>query len=825
MKTRLLSSLLLLTATAAVGQGPQVYFAIAVHSEEPGGGTTVPNTPNFTTTNQVTYVQWRDAILAFAQLCAERGLAWQFQSDWNFLEGVQRFEMPSGSAYDPLLTANTAGKNVVKYLHENLNVNLDPHSHEGSGRNYADVAYLLDVVLDTEPTGVVGGHVYTGTGYQQWPKFVEDPAGLLCARYSSTGYRWKPVLLMGGGTASHRDDPHASGLWHPSWDAGTTNATAAQYFTDLPGGPIAAIGNWEQDLNACDQLLRQLESGTVPHAGGRWTMGHVFNHRDMVQPGYLTNIMPAQLDTIKRWRDAGRITVAKYADIHATWSGTSSLYRRPEDNVGFSLNWQDLSRPELSAAELRTLLNHHEAAGVPVDVFFTTWQTDLIEALAPEMIGRLQSSSRVTMGYHVRAPKPYASIYPATNWFTTLNGRAINAADIENYETHGLDLAAGLPTTSAGGFLKLANLMGYAPRIVGANASTTTSSLVHSYFNNAGAGMLVEHRSTAINLGDTRNGMYLRPESFDWILIEHFRGDAGATSTLTQALANAHSAGSVTAPYFVGIKLHDNDLFAEESAWTHIYVPANRPRPYDPTSMAALLSGEEMSLRRTFYLNLVTEVAGKQDELNVVSVRDALSLLAEEEARPVGLSFTEVAENQPVGSVLAEISGGGTLSGIACDYTFDGGTDDADFMISGSELQAARVLDYETGRVKSLRVRWTDGGGNTGTRALTLVLSNVTTDDDDGDGMTEADETVAGTDPQSSTSRLAVSGTQLAGNQVTLTWASVPGISYQIQSSSDLITWNNVSGTQVTATAGSTARTLTAMPGARQFYRVSVGVP
>jgi hypothetical protein len=825
MKTILVTLTFILAALSAMAQGPQVYFSIAVHSEEPGiGSATVPPTPNFSTVSKVTYVQWRDAILTFAQLCATRNLPWSFQSDWNFLEGVRRYETPTGAAYDASLMTNTAGKNVARYLNENLGVTLDPHSHENSGYNYADVAWLL-TQLGVTPTGVVGGHVYTGTGYQEWPKFVEDPLGLLCEKYSATGYRWKPVVMMGGGTASHVDDPHSSGIWLPSHTAGTTISSKEQYFTHDPVGQIAAMGHWDQDLHANDQFLRKLEDGIIPHGDKLWTLSHVFNHRDMVQPGFLTSIMPAKLDTIRRWRDAGRVTVAQYSSVHAAWNGTSSLYRRSEDNVGFSLNWQDLSYPENSAMELRTLLNAHEAAGVPVDVFFTTWQTDVIETQAPELIGRLQSSSQVTMGYHVRAPKPYASIYGSTNWYTTLMGRAITASDIQDYEEHGLDLNTGLPTTNAGGYLKLTNLMGYSPRIVGANANATTGSLVHAYFDGAGAAMVVEHRSSAINLGETRNSMYLRPESYDWILIEYLRGDAGATSTLTDALSLAHSAANVISPYFVGIKLHDNDLFANQSAWTYIYTPANRPRPYNSAAKAGLLAESEMSRRRTFYLNLVAEAASRQHELNIVSVRDTLSLLAEEEVRPVGLSLTEVDENAAAGTVLAEISGGGIESGVACDYQIEAFGDGADFSISGANLTAARVLDYETDFVKTLRVRWTDGGGNTGTRDLTLVLRNVTTDDDDGDGMTEADEAVAGTDPFNATSRFTVGSMQTMGNQVTLSWSSVAGKTYRVQSSPDLSTWNNVSGSETTASSTTTSRTITMMSGERQFYRVMVVVP
>lgn len=845
-----LLSLLLALATTGI-EAAQVRYAIVVHSEQPGGGGTtgVPVTPNFNATGptaKATYVQWREAILSFASLCAARGFAWQFQTDLNFAEGVARYEVAGGAAYDAAIangtytyntttgakSTNTGGVNVVKYLHDHYGVNLDPHSHESSSivpYNYADVAWQIDVKLNTDITGVVGGHIYdpTSAGYQDWPKFIEDrdgngiEDGLACQKFAGTAptYRWKPVMLMGAGSLAHSADLHLSGLWRPQ---------DANHFTTPSSGDIAAIGNWGQDMHEQDRFLRLIEDGTLPDATNKlWTLGRVFNHRDFVQTGYLAGTAVALLDTIKRWQDDGRFQVKTLQATYDEWmsapfNGTSSLYQRPADNISFSLNWQDFAYPDKSIAELRTLLNHHESQRVPVDVFFTTWQTDLIESLAPELLGRLQSSAWVSMAYHVRAPKPYANDY---DWFTAQYGRSMTLADIQNYEEHGLNMVSGEPTGSSGGFLKLSNLMGYTPRVVGANASGTIASTVHQYFSGAGAAMVVEHSNEAINLGEVRNGLYLRPESYDWKLIETYRGDAGYVSTIDEAFTRAHSNTGNLTPWFVGVKLHDNDLFSEQSAWTYVYLPLTRPRPWDPTAIPAPLSEVTRNSRRSFYLDLVTDAAGRQLSINVVNVRDTLSLLGEEEPRPIGLSFTEVAEAQTVGSVLAEINGGGVESGVKCEYTLVSGAgadDNAAFSISGSDLIAARVLDYETDPVRHFRLRWTDGGGNTGERAMTIVLSNVVTDDDDGDGFTEAQEMLAGTDPQSSSSRLAVSSTQIILNQVTVTWDSVIGIQYRVQSSSDLTAWNNVSGTLVTATTTSTSRTFTASSGTRQFYRVAV---
>ena len=91
--------------------------------------------------------------------------------------------------------------------------------------------------------------------------------------------------------------------------------------------------------------------------------------------------------------------------------------------------------------------------------------------------------------------------------------------------------------------------------------------------------------------------------------------------------------------------------------------------------------------------------------------------------------------------------------------------------------------------------------------------------------MTEADESVGGTDPYNATSRFTVGSMQTMGSQVTLTWSIVAGKTYRVQSSNDLSTWNNVSGCETTATSTTSTRTIAVMPGERQFYRVMVVVP
>jgi hypothetical protein len=839
-----LAALLLVPATLSA-TGQQVRFALAMHSEVKGGGTGgIPVTPDFTSssTPKLTYVQWREALINFARQCSDRSIPWQFQSDYNFLEGVYRYEVFGRSGFDSTIangsytdssltaytyggvpnTTNTGGKNVIKYLHENLGVNLDPHSHESNSTyNYADVAWLIDIACDTEVTGVVGGHVYVPTSptkYQNWPKFI---GGLTAVNSAHGGYVWRPHLLMGASGETHRDDPHVSGLWRPQ--------DANNFFTDSATGGIAAIGTWEQDFFETDKLLRSLEDNTLPHNNKLWTCGRVVNHRDLVLPNYLQTTVPAILETIRQWRDAGRFQVKTFEDIYTEWlsspySGQSSVYLRPIDNMSFSLNWQDFCYKTQSNNELRTLLNHHENMRVPVDVFLTTWQTDSLEQDAPQLLGRLFSSRWVNTAYHIRAPKPYAS---GVNW------RTYTSADVTTYESSQLSLTSGQPVTGvSGGFAKLTNLYGSAPRLVGPNSDINSKATVYPYFGGAGVRMIVQHDdNAAVNFGTPAvvgsTSLNVRPESYDWRLIETYdpsRATQPVSNTLDEALGNARTASGATSPYFTNVKLHDNDLFANESAWVAIYVNSKPNKKPDwvidnPDLWAGQLSRSESERRRSFYTGVVTQVAGRRTSINTMDGRDILSMLGEEASRPIGLSKTEILEGAAIRSAIAEITGGGVESGLRCTYQLvsgSGSDDNADFSISGSNLLAARTLS-STQPVRHLRIRWTDGGANSAERALTVVIAKA---DDDGDGFTEEQEIAAGTDPRDPLSRLSVTISGLSGSNFTVTWASVIGKTYHVDYSSNLSTWTTVSGSSRTATAATTSLTVSGVSGARLFFRV-----
>ncbi|MBC7984537.1 MAG: hypothetical protein H7Y02_11855 [Candidatus Obscuribacterales bacterium] len=596
------------TSTAS-NASPTLLVAVFMHSEDPHH----PDTPDFMQ-DSVAYRSFRAALLDFAERMQLAGLAWNFQPDWNFLNGVIEYEIAQA---DVTLLASTANKNVLRYLHENLGVEIDPHSHENDGYNFADVAYLISQTGVT-PAPVVGGHIYdpTDPNYQNWPRFI---AGIACQKFTCPA--WRAELLMGAGTSNHRNDPVVTGMWEP--------ASATNYFHAGDSG-IAAFGGWDHELTSLPALADQVQSGALD-TNLLWTFALNVNHSDIVKPGYLTNTMQPRIDQLQQWQAAARIEVATFQTSLTRWRNDygqrSSVYQREgsyaaAQYVNFALNTQDFAYPELSAALVTRVLDLHEQFAVPLDVFLTTTQVDVFETSYPALLQRLFSSPVVKLSYHIRAPKPFANNYDWRGLGRMTYDQQV--ALVTDYETHGLDLVTGLPTTASGGFQKLARLWGLAPRMCGTVWDPTFAQATSQVFLELGCSMVIQHGS-ATSPGSIRYGLLLKPEHVDFKLFEFINTDGGIA--LDAAIAEARTlAGTESA--FVGVKMHDNDFFATQSAWTYVYQDGGTRRPnWDPTRKPALLSATEQNAMWTLYDQAVRHAAALRDAGRVQLV-DADDLIA-----------------------------------------------------------------------------------------------------------------------------------------------------------------------------------------------------
>lgn len=217
--------------------GPKIYLSFASHNEDEFH----PSYPNYVD-DEATFWEHRANAIAYAEMLVSHGVKYDFQTDWNFLLAVQAYD--NGDA-------STNGKNVIRYLHEDLGVDIDPHSHENGGYNFVDVAYLISQ-LGVEPTGVVGGFIAGPPEDSQLSYFWNLKRG---EKYPSA--TWNPEILWGGGTGQHQNegDYWISGIWRPK--------SANEFDVHDANAALPNVGNFSGSWEGLNVLLNELRAGNL----------------------------------------------------------------------------------------------------------------------------------------------------------------------------------------------------------------------------------------------------------------------------------------------------------------------------------------------------------------------------------------------------------------------------------------------------------------------------------------------------------------------------------------------------------------------------------
>ena len=115
----------------------------------------------------------------------------------------------------------------------------------------------------------------------------------------------------------------------------------------------------------------------------------------------------------------------------------------------------------------------------------------------------------------------------------------------------------------------------------------------------------------------------------------------------------------------------------------------------------------------------------------------------------------------------------------------------------------------------------TDGDGLTDAEETALGTDpNVA--DTDGDGFSDGQEVAAKTDPLSQSSLLSAVGVSSPDGTRTVTWKSQPDVIYVVDVSEDLITWATISDNAVGAASETTSLPHADAPAGEAYYRVSV---
>jgi hypothetical protein len=280
------------TATAA--EKPAVYFVLFTHIED-----NLPNGNIGTPEAKTQYLQIRTRLIEVAKLAKSKGIVWSYQPDWKILLAGLAYE-------DSLAKSTTNKKNALRYMKEDLGVIIDPHSHEGMGYNYTDVAHLLDS-LGVGGSTVIGGHVWDPAlpQFAHWDRFRTPQKG---KKYPWA--EWRGDILMGSGTPNHVNDPIISGVWRPK----DTN----NYFVHDPDANIACVGAYKGTIECIDELVKMRESG---YAGDdcMMTVSYHLKPGDINAPGGMKWILDSVITPLSKLQSDNIIKTTDFTTLVNEW--------------------------------------------------------------------------------------------------------------------------------------------------------------------------------------------------------------------------------------------------------------------------------------------------------------------------------------------------------------------------------------------------------------------------------------------------------------------------------------------------------------------------
>jgi Ca2+-binding RTX toxin-like protein len=122
-------------------------------------------------------------------------------------------------------------------------------------------------------------------------------------------------------------------------------------------------------------------------------------------------------------------------------------------------------------------------------------------------------------------------------------------------------------------------------------------------------------------------------------------------------------------------------------------------------------------------------VADREGGLKIIDVSDFTGNLTGNQAPTnLSLSNSNITENQPINTVIGDLTSTDPDAGDTFTYSLVTGTGDTDnalFTIAGNQLQTNAIFDYETQNGYSVRIRTTDQGNLTFEKQLTIGVTDL----------------------------------------------------------------------------------------------------
>ncbi|TAE29984.1 MAG: hypothetical protein EAZ92_05495 [Candidatus Kapaibacterium sp.] len=320
--------------------------------------------------NQIQYTHYRALVKQIADMVRSKGAKWNYQSDWNFLDGGIKYDRGD---------ASTNNKNLFRWMAEDNNgrIQLDPHAHE-TRYNYADVAKMLDSVSPVvKASKNVGGFTWNG------PMAASSLMGMSVRGYTwdSLGkglqgrvfrnYTWKAEVLLGGASynprtmmTSHGQDLNHAGAWRPrdTSTSGYKNHTCTAALANLGVGGDALIndsGDVASNVAAVMANIRATIAAMKANKGKFFVMQIQTNQRAFTRAGYMDKISRV-IDSVNVLMRTERVQWATHSEKAATWK---ALYNEQPNFYPYTDGTDRCSTPPN-----RTMTLVHSSTSYPLNI-------------------------------------------------------------------------------------------------------------------------------------------------------------------------------------------------------------------------------------------------------------------------------------------------------------------------------------------------------------------------------------------------------------------------------------------------------------------------
>ncbi|CAN5484335.1 hypothetical protein BH11BAC1_BH11BAC1_11340 [soil metagenome] len=225
---------------------PKIHFNFISHNEE---------------TSQWNGTQYYNAnrlkLISLANYFQANGITWNMQSDWRYLTSVLSKETAA-------VMMSTNNKNILRWMHEDKGVEMDPHAHE-STYIYPDVVNLMDSIGLPE-SKLMGGTIYNDSnGVNVWTNLVNGQYGIIFPDKF-----WQPDYMMGGGTPNHVNDLKYFGFWNPMDTAHYLTHDSTSHLRHIGVGCEMKIKDTittSYILSQINDVVNSVQSGQYPPTG------------------------------------------------------------------------------------------------------------------------------------------------------------------------------------------------------------------------------------------------------------------------------------------------------------------------------------------------------------------------------------------------------------------------------------------------------------------------------------------------------------------------------------------------------------------------------